>query len=195
MAESKCYGISSFQSNSMKSSNPKSGIYEATTSRCLDLNGGNPACNQGGIVVLAAFEGNGSRPSHKGSGINDGEVMYTLNTTEVHGVVCEDYVMSSGQANAEITKGVCPTLTALHEAPIHADNITYVARRLTPTECARLQGMPDDWCADVPHSDSAEYKLWGNGIALPCILPMMKSMADLLREETTNEKTSETESI
>lgn len=56
----------------------------------------------------------------------------------------------------------------------------YAARRLTPTECARLQGFPDDWCADVPHSDSSEYKMWGNGIALPCILPMMKAMRDIL---------------
>lgn len=43
-----CYGISAYDSNSMKSSNPHSGIYEADTSRTLDLNGGNPACNQGG---------------------------------------------------------------------------------------------------------------------------------------------------
>lgn len=59
----------------------------------------------------------------------------------------------------------------------------YEARRLTPTECARLQGFPDDWAADVPHSDSAEYKMWGNGIALPCLLPMMKAMADILERE------------
>lgn len=63
-----------------------------------------------------------------------------------------------------------------------ADN-NYIARRLNPTECARLQGFPDDWCADVPHSDSAEYKLWGNGIALPCLLPMMKAMKEKLQEE------------
>lgn len=62
----------------------------------------------------------------------------------------------------------------------------YVARRLTPTECARLQGFPDDWCSDVPHSDSAEYKLWGNGIALPCLLPMMKAMKDILESEGTS---------
>lgn len=49
----------------------------------------------------------------------------------------------------------------------------YVVRRLTPTECARLQGFPSDWCADVPHSDSAEYKLWGNGMALPNALMVM----------------------
>lgn len=46
------YGISSYDSNAMKSSNPHSGIYEANTSRTLDLNGGNPGCNQGGIAVV-----------------------------------------------------------------------------------------------------------------------------------------------
>ena len=85
----------------------------------------------------------------------------------------------------------------------------YIVRRLTPTECARLQGFPDWWCSNLgtdepteeeiefwtevfethrsvmgssskpksrnqiikwlkdPHSDSAEYKMWGNGVALP----------------------------
>lgn len=118
----KCYAICSYESNSMKSSNPHSGIYEAKTARCLDLNGGNPTCNQGGVlvlqrrfgdvhihkdnksptlesamgggggnvpIVLAAFEGNGARPSHKGLGMNDGKKMFTLNSTEVHGVVCK----------------------------------------------------------------------------------------------------------
>lgn len=60
------------------------------------------------------------------------------------------------------------------------DRAVYAARRLTPTECARLQGFPDDWASDVQHTDSAEYKMWGNGIALPCLLPMMKAMADIL---------------
>ena len=42
------YGISAYESNAMKSSNPHSGVYETETSRTLDLNGGSPACNQGG---------------------------------------------------------------------------------------------------------------------------------------------------
>ena len=42
------YGISSYDSNAMKSDNPHSGFYRADTARTLDLNGGNPACNQGG---------------------------------------------------------------------------------------------------------------------------------------------------
>lgn len=47
------YGICSKDSNAMKSDNPHSGFYEADTARTLDGNGGNPACNQGGIAVVA----------------------------------------------------------------------------------------------------------------------------------------------
>ena len=50
--ERTCYGISSYDSNSMKSDNPHSGVYEAETSRTLDANGGNPSCNQGGIAIV-----------------------------------------------------------------------------------------------------------------------------------------------
>lgn len=88
----------------------------------------------------------------------------------------------------------------------------YIVRRLTPTECAKLQGFPDWWCSGLsteepneeeikwwtdvfethrhimgtstkpktekqiikwlknPHSDSAEYKMWGNGVALPNVV-------------------------
>ena len=97
------------------------------------------------------------------------------------------------------------------DPPTVSEDPYYVVRRLTPTECARLQGFPDWWCMGLetdeptekdlgfwrevfetyrkaaapetkpktdaqiikwlkdPHSDSAEYKLWGNGVALPCV--------------------------
>ena len=51
--EPRAYGICSKDSNSMKSDNPHSGIYEAETARTLDGNGGNPSYNQGGIAVVA----------------------------------------------------------------------------------------------------------------------------------------------
>lgn len=44
----------------------------------------------------------------------------------------------------------------------------YVLRKLTPVECLRLQGLPDWWCDGVKGSDSAIYRMAGNGIALPC---------------------------
>ena len=56
--EAKVFGISPFESNAMKSSNPDSGIYEADTARTLDLNGGTPTCNQGGMVVVEPKPGN-----------------------------------------------------------------------------------------------------------------------------------------
>ena len=109
-----CYGISAYDSNAMKSQNPHSGVYEAETSRTLDNNGGNPACNQGGMIVVdqgggksqcsisenvsptlatthggepvIVIEGNGARESHKGPGYSESDKMYTLNTVEQHAV-------------------------------------------------------------------------------------------------------------
>ena len=46
------YGLVSTSSNSWKSSNPHSGCYEADTSKTLDGNGGNPTCNQGGVLIV-----------------------------------------------------------------------------------------------------------------------------------------------
>lgn len=50
----------------------------------------------------------------------------------------------------------------------------YIVRRLTPLECCRLQGFPDWWEDGVSGSDSARYKMWGNGMALPCVLYVME---------------------
>ncbi len=50
----------------------------------------------------------------------------------------------------------------------------YFVRRFTPLECCRLQGFPDWWEDGVNGSDSARYKMWGNGMALPCVLYVME---------------------
>lgn len=42
-------------------------------------------------------------------------------------------------------------------------------RRLTPLECLRLQGFPDDWLDGLDLSDSAKYRMIGNGVALPVV--------------------------
>ena len=99
----------------------------------------------------------------------------------------------------------------------------YIVRRLTPTECARLQGFPDKWghpdkketltddeyrfwlevrnthaaingkavkeytkaqmltWYNKLHSDSAEYKMWGNGISLPCALYVMQGVVEPMK--------------
>ena len=95
----------------------------------------------------------------------------------------------------------------------------YIVRRLTPTECARLQGFPDWWCSGLgtedpsgdeiemwsevfeehrktvtkashpksrkqivkwlmdPRNDSAEYRMWGNGVALPNVCFVLAGIA------------------
>lgn len=58
----------------------------------------------------------------------------------------------------------------------------YIIRRLTPTECARLQGFPDWWTDGVEGSDSAKYKMWGNGIALPCAVDVLGRIVKAAKE-------------
>ena len=67
VVEHDTFGICSKDSNSMKSDNPKSGFYDAETSRTLDANGGNPTCNQGGIAVVETVKTFDVRQSSDGT--------------------------------------------------------------------------------------------------------------------------------
>ena len=204
------YGICSKQSHAMLSDNPHSGFYEADTSRCLDRSGGNPTCNQGGMAVVAvqgSMIGRADKNGPQGSGVNE-DVSFTLDAADRHAVA---YCMTTGSYTQTLEEQ-SPTLMARDYKDPPVVNETepeYIVRRLTPTECARLQGFPDWWCAGLetdepseeeiefwtevfethrtvlgtsskpksrnqiikwlkgPHSDSAEYKMWGNGVALP----------------------------
>ena len=60
----------------------------------------------------------------------------------------------------------------------------YIVRRLTPLECCRLQGFPDWWEDGVEGSDSARYKMWGNGIALPCAVDVLRRVVKAATNET-----------
>ena len=184
------YGICSKESHSMQSDNPHSGFYKADTARCLDANGGNPSCNQGGIAVI---EGNGSRPSHKGDGYKESEVMYTLNATEQHAVAFADvhaalsandgpkgpssqmlsnpeenfageptYCTSKNSYHTVAEKELANTLVATdYKDPpiINGSAPEYIVRRLTPVECARLQGFPDWWCDDLGTDDPTDEEI------------------------------------
>jgi site-specific DNA-cytosine methylase len=69
-----------------------------------------------------------------------------------------------------IEGGVMPTLNAMDnngEAFATALVTDKAVRRLTPKECERLQGFPDDWTAD--QADSNRYKQCGNAVAVPVV--------------------------
>jgi DNA (cytosine-5)-methyltransferase 1 len=103
-----------------------------------------------------------------GDGFTEGGPMYTLNATGVHGVA----------------QPVAPTLTATNDpsrspqsteitnqvAAVHAASMA--VRRLTPTECERLQGFPDGytnipWRKAIDSPDGSRYKALGNSMAVP----------------------------
>ena len=63
----------------------------------------------------------------------------------------------------------------------------YIVRRLTPLECCRLQGFPDWWEDGVEGSDSARYKMWGNGIALPCAYDVLHRIKEHIDGEDGDE--------
>jgi DNA (cytosine-5)-methyltransferase 1 len=71
----------------------------------------------------------------------------------------------------------------IQEESMEQNQRKYVLRRLTPTECARLQGFPDWWVDGAEGSDSAIYKMWGNGIALPCAADVIGRIAKEIRRE------------
>ena len=111
--EPKAFGICSYSSNSMKSSNPHSGIYEADTSRTLDLNCGNPTCNQGGIAVVNPFcagpltDGEGQR------GDNQPAIALEHHPMDSRISLAEDGIVQTLNARMGTGGGMFPSLCAL----------------------------------------------------------------------------------
>ena len=73
-----------------------------------------------------------------------------------------------------------------------SDNASgYVVRRLTPMECERLQGFPDNW-TDVPYkgkehpSDTPRYKACGNSMAVPVMRWIGERIAEVDAMDTTH---------
>ena len=70
--------------------------------------------------------------------------------------------------------------------------VTYIIRRLTPVECERLQGYPDNWTkygADGTEiADTARYRAIGNSICVYCAERVYLGILDALKEEADNER-------
>jgi hypothetical protein len=60
----------------------------------------------------------------------------------------------------------------------HAVESKGTVRRLTPVECERLQGFPDDWTAG--QSDSSRYKQMGNAVAVPVVEWVIGNICDIV---------------
>ena len=133
-----------------------------------------PACGgfcSGEVTYLrptyAIQSGTMPNKSQNGLGVAE-ELMYTLDTRADHAVahavdvrnLCET-VELSGTLQSKNSGGY----SLNYQNPVR---IGYRVRRLTPTECLRLQGFPDNWLDIDGASDSAKYKAVGNSVAEPC---------------------------
>lgn len=166
--------------------------------------------------------------SANGLGIGEpGAPANTLTAADRHGVAC-----FAQQAIGEYEESEKASCLKRRDYKDSTDLILweYIIRRLTPLECCRLQGFPDNWAEELgiteptqedidhwrevfrtqmeamgeskkektdnqickwlkdPESDSAKYKMWGNGIALPCAMFVMEGIAMILSREDTDEQ-------
>lgn len=156
------------------------------------------------IDSTICLQGNGIDRTEKSGCCGKGwryDVAYTLNTTDRHAVLvsAENKIHLSLHSFIYDARGngdgfISPTLTGDHQnritdyTAILLSNKPYAVRRLTPLECERLQGYPDDW-TDIGEwidnkgkthkpSDSPRYKALGNSIALPAWEWLLQALSD-----------------
>lgn len=159
----KAYVIGAYHSGGMLSDNPRSGFYEADTSRTLDLNGGNPCCNQGGVAVVEGAD----EPEGQTAAV---DCRNLRETDEVSGTLLAKAASGGYSLNYQnpVRTGLC-------------------VRRLTPTEAERLQGYPDGWTETGADgraiSDTKRYQMLGNSIAVPCVAYIMQGIRDAVGGE------------
>ena len=214
-------------------------VYSDGKSGTLRANAGD---NQQAVLVAesetyalqGSMIGRADKNGPQGDGINE-DVCFTLNTSDRHAVAAPEadhYCTSKNSHHTVAAHEQANTLVAsdwkdpplVNDLP--NDETVYIVRRLTPVACARLQGFPDWWCADLaipnptdeeivfwtevwetwrqvtnpkgkpktekqirkwladPYTDSAEYKLWGNGISLPIPYFVLSGIAWAAQRDT-----------
>lgn len=180
--------------------------------------------------IVHCLQGNGidraDTAGCNGKGVCE-DKCYTLNTIDRHAVcfpqqAYNKFIQEDIGATLKASGGTYGGGSENLVAEQSFSPIRYIVRRLTPTECARLQGFPDLWgyldkkesftdeeykfwlevrntyarinnkavkdytkaqmlsWYNKLHSDSAEYKMWGNGIALPNALYVMQGIAEVV---------------
>jgi len=92
--------------------------------------------------------------------------MFIAEGTEGNGMaVAFQYSGDRNNRSVSVSEDVAYTLAANAQSKVQSINTQMAVRRLTPLECERLMGWPDDWTAG--QSDTHRYKQCGNGVASP----------------------------
>ena len=186
------YGMSADQSNAMLSDNPHSGIYEADTSRTLDCNGGSPACNQGGMMVVEpVYAVTTGEFTAVGQEQTPPLMARDWKDPPVVGRPCEEYLVRRLTPDEccrlqGYPDGWCKDLEISEPTEEDIRFWTEVFR-----EWDAINGKPErirsrnailKWLT-APGSDAAEYKAYGNSVAVPCVFFVLAGIVWAQNEE------------
>ena len=172
------YGMSADQSNAMLSDNPHSGIYEADTSRTLDCNGGSPACNQGGMMVVEPVYavttgeftaiGQEQAPPLMARDWKDPPVVgRPYDEYLVRRLTPDECCRLQGYPDGWC-KGLETTDPSEEDIRFWTDVFSEWDAINGKPERVRTRNSIVKWLTS-PNSDAAEYKAYGNSVAVPCV--------------------------
>lgn len=177
-----------------------------------------PSC----FALQGNMIGRAEKNGPQGNGINEG-LCFTLNATDHHAIAydCRNHKVNDTSASLQAKGNGGFSLNYINPVTYTEP---FAVRRLTLSECARLQGFPPCWCEGLetalpeddeiewwqtvfethrlatrrgkkaktksqivkwlqsPHSDMAEYKMWGNGVALPNVCLVMAGINWLVND-------------
>ena len=221
------FNIDSEGGNSMKSPNPHSGVQKVDKAATLttfkpapeDYRGGNAIVHKVIPIQEKATRHSGGGKGRKDDGAGnalgvgkEGQSMFSLDTAGNHAVYQESAgVVSKGNGEVWETNERHMSLTsgggqagqgypAVRQSQTKALDATHVVRRLTPTECERLQGFPDGW-TQIPYKgkpaeecpQTHRYKALGNSMAVP-VMKWIAERIDMVESldlsERENSKTT-----
>ncbi len=120
------------------------------------------------------------QPENGGNGCGYQEnLAYTITTVDRHAVYARQRVDKFKNDDIASTQSARQAKNATDLVVEPDRQHAQLIRRLTPLECERLQGLPDDWTNIPGASDSARYRALGNSVAIPCVEFIMRSLKEV----------------
>lgn len=124
------------------------------------------------------------QPENGGNGCGyQQDLAYTLTALDRHAVYARQRVDEFRNDDIASTQSARQAKDATDLIVEPGRQHAQLIRRLTPLECERLQGFPDDWTNIPGASDSARYRALGNSVAIPCVEFIMRSLVKVAEME------------
>ena len=158
----------------------ESGETSPTVTARYGTGGGNTPLVQESDVYCIVGNVIDRQPENGGNGAGyQQDLAYTLTAMDRHAVYARQRVDEFKNDDIASTQSARQSKDATDLVVEPNRQYAQLIRRLTPLECERLQGFPDDWTNIPGASDSARYRALGNSVAIPCVEFIMKSLKEV----------------